>query len=131
MLVTALHVAVVLQVRRSPLFYTHVAPYVTPPPLFLLDTSAHVCIPPCIQLNLRARTHAQITQAAAAHVACARQKGWTLPELIDPPSSIGDGGEGEGAEPWTMAVKGLLPYWMPRGRGVENSVDLQCVPLCM
>lgn len=76
------------------------------------------------------RMHPQITQAAAAHVACARQKGWTLPELIDPPSVTEDGG-GERGEPWTMAVKGLLPYWMPRGRGVENSVDLQCVSLCV
>lgn len=115
---------------------THTHAYTTP------QTHTHVC-PPKKQ------------QAAAAHVACARQKGWTLPVLQPPAGAAGAEGKGEGEagggapgamgvnadvgveaggaeeEPWTMAVRGLLPYWMPRGTGgVENSVNLRCVCVC-
>ncbi len=56
-------------------------------------------------------------------MACARQKAWTLPVLVDADSPQQQ--QQQDGMPWTMAVRGLLPYWMPRGRGVENSLDLR------
>ena len=57
---------------------------------------------------------AVVLQAAAAHVAAARQRGWSLPELV-----------GEGKGEWAMGVSNLVPYWMERGSGVGNRVDLR------
>jgi DNA mismatch repair ATPase MutS len=57
---------------------------------------------------------AVVLQAAAGHVAAARQRGWVLPVLRS------ETARGDGAE-WTMEVEGLTPYWMDRAVSVGNS----------
>ena len=65
---------------------------------------------------------AVVLQAAAAHVAAAKQKGWTLPTLVSPSSASAVEPD---TPPWRMSVRGLIPYWMAKGAGgVANDVDL-------
>lgn len=91
-------------------------------------------------------THmAVVLQAAAAHVAAAKQKGWTLPTLLSFSDSDCDGKEGDGGlfpstpavtpashplgppsrPSWRMRLPNLTPYWLSRNSGgVSSSVDL-------
>lgn len=56
---------------------------------------------------------AVIIQAAAAHVAAARQRRWCLPEELS---------DDDHSDPF-MRVEGLVPYWMDRASCVGNTFD--------
>jgi hypothetical protein len=49
--------------------------------------------------------------------------GWALPELVE----WGEGDRDKEEKDWALHVEGLVPYWMGKGEGVSNDVDLQGV----
>ena len=83
---------------------------------------------------------AVVLQAAAAHVAAAKQKGWVLPKLVSPPQPgmmNQEGGRETNTDPsssplppslppsWRLSLPNLTPYWLSRSMGgVSSTVDL-------
>jgi hypothetical protein len=60
---------------------------------------------------------ALILQSILLHTIAARQKGWTLPTLLDFPT--------EAEERLAMRIEGLRPYWLANERAITNDLEMK------